>query len=339
MRAVGYRRPLPIEDDESLLDLDVAEPGPPAGRDLLVRVEAVSVNPVDTKIRRAAEPDNGQPKILGYDAAGIVEAAGPEAELFRVGDAVWYAGVPDRPGSNAELQLVDERIVGRRPTSLDAAHAAAMPLTTLTAWELLFERLRVPPSKTPGGRSLLIVGAAGGVGSVLTQLAAQLTGLTVIASASRAETAAWARALGADHVVDHGRPLSLELERIGIEQVDFVAGLTHTGEHFDEIVACLAPQGAFGLIDDPVSLDVAKLKRKCLSLHWEFMFTRPLYRTADMAEQHRILGEAARLVEGGVLASHMGEHYGRIDAANLRRAHAAIESHGTKGKIVLEGFA
>lgn len=338
MQAVGYRQPGAIDAPDALIDVTLPEPAP-SGRDLLVRVEAVSVNPVDAKLRRSSPPDEGADiKVLGFDAVGVVVDTGPDAELFQVGDAVWYAGVVNRPGSNAELQVVDERIVGRRPISLDAAQAAAMPLTTLTAWELLFERLGVPASKTSSGDAILIVGAAGGVGSILIQIATQLTGLTVIGSVSRAETEAWVRGLGADYVIDHGKPLSAELERIGIGQVTYAAGLTHTGEHFDEIVACLAPQGALGLIDDPASLDANKLKRKCLSLRWEFMFARPLYQTADMAEQHRILEETARLVEAGVLRSHYGEHYGRINADNLKRAHAALEGHGTKGKIVLEGF-
>lgn len=337
MKAIGYRQPLPISDDDALLDLELPDPRP-TGRDLLVEVQAVSVNPVDTKLRRSAAPEAGEARVLGFDAAGVVTATGPDAELFQPGDRVWYAGAVDRPGTNAELHLVDERIAGRRPESLDAAQAAALPLTTITAWELLFDRLGVPPGKRVTGESLLIVGAAGGVGSILTQLARRLTGLTVIGTASRRESADWVRELGAHHVIDHSQPLSAELERMGLPPVSHVASLTHTDSHFDEIVAALAPQGRLALIDDPAELDVTALKRKCLSLHWEFMFVRPLYRTPDMIAQHELLSETARLIDDGVLHTTFAEHYGTINATNLKRAHALIESGKARGKIVLEGF-
>lgn len=337
MQAVGYYQSLPIDNDQALLDLDIGQPQPGA-RDLLVRIEAIAVNPVDSKIRRTVAPQKGQPKILGFDAAGTVEAVGSQVELFEVGDTVWYSGVSNRPGSNAELQCVDERLVGSRPGCLDAAEAAAMPLTLLTAWELLFQRLEVPTGQTPSGQTLLIVGAAGGVGSIATQLASQLTGLIVIGSASRPETQDWVRAMGADHVVDHGKSLTAELARLGAEHVHYIASLTHTREHFDDLAEVIAPQGKIGLLDDPGTLEINKLKRKSASLHWEYMFARPLFETDDMVEQHRILTEAARLVEGGVLKSHMAQHYGSINATNLKRAHAAVESGHTRGKIVLEGF-
>lgn len=337
MKAVAYHAPGPIDAPDALVDVELPDPEP-AGRDLLVEVRAVSVNPIDTKVRAGTGPQAGGPeetKVLGWDAAGVVAATGPDVTLFRPGDTVWYAGDVTRPGTNAERQLVDERLVGHKPESLDFADAAALPLTTITAWELLFERLGVRPGKAATDERLLIVGGAGGVGSILTQLAARLTGLTVIATASRPETADWVRALGAHHVIDHSQPLSAELERIGLDSVTHVASLTRTDRHFEEIVACLAPQGRLGLIDDPGALDIRSLKLKSLSLHWELMFTRSLFGTADMIAQHRLLDEAAALVDAGVLRTTRAEHYGAVNAANLTRAHALIESGRARGKIVL----
>ncbi|MGK8438783.1 zinc-binding alcohol dehydrogenase family protein [Ectopseudomonas hydrolytica] len=338
MKAVAYYQSLPAEHPEALQDvqLDAPSPGP---HDLLVEVRAISVNPVDTKIRRNVAPENGAAKVLGWDAAGVVQAVGSAVSLFQPGDRVFYAGAIDRAGANSELHLVDERIVGRMPASLSFAEAAALPLTAITAWELLFERLQIAEGSTDQGQSLLIVGAAGGVGSILTQLARRLTGLTVIGTASRPETQAWVRELGAHHVIDHGKPLSEELARIGIGQVSHVASLTQTDQHYAQLIECLQPQGRLALIDDPLQpLDVMQLKRKSLSLHWELMFTRSLYQTEDMIEQHRLLQRVAELVDSGVLKTTLGEHFGRIDAANLRRAHALLESGKAKGKIVLEGF-
>lgn len=338
MKAVAYYQSLPAEHPEALQDvqLDAPSPGP---HDLLVEVHAISVNPVDTKIRRNVAPEHGAAKVLGWDAAGVVQAVGSEVSLFQPGDRVFYAGAIDRAGANSELHLVDERIVGRMPASLSFAEAAALPLTAITAWELLFERLQIVEGSTDQGQSLLIVGAAGGVGSILTQLARRLTGLTVIGTASRPETQAWVRELGAHHVIDHGKPLSEELARIGIGQVSHVASLTQTDQHYAQLIECLQPQGRLALIDDPLQpLDVMQLKRKSLSLHWELMFTRSLYQTEDMIEQHRLLQRVAELVDSGVLKTTLGEHFGRIDAANLRRAHALLESGKAKGKIVLEGF-
>ncbi len=337
MKAIGYHVPGAIDRDDALLDVDLPEPEP-GPRDLLVEVRAISVNPVDTKVRRSATPPDGETKVLGWDAAGVVRAVGSAVTLFEVGDAVFYAGSIARPGANSERHLVDERIVGRKPASLDFAQAAALPLTAITAWELLFDRLGVPRDGGEGD-ALLIVGAAGGVGSILVQLAARLTRLKVIGSASRAETAAWVRSLGAHAVIDHTRPISEELQRIGVAQVPFIASLTHTGTHYAQLVEALAPQGKLGLIDDPPSLDANLLKRKAASLHWEFMFTRALFETPDMIGQHELLDEVARLVDAGVLRTTLGEHYGAITAANLKRAHAHIESGRARGKIVLEGFA
>lgn len=335
MRAVAYTRPgLPIDDPQALQDIELELPSP-GPRDLRVAVRAVAVNPVDTKVRRTAATDS--PRVLGFDAVGVVDAVGSEVTLFQPGDEVYYAGAIDRPGSNAEYQLVDERIAGRKPSSLDDAQAAALPLTAITAWELLFDRLRIVEGGGQG-QTLLVIGAAGGVGSILVQLARQLTKLTVVGTASRPETQDWVYALGAHHVIDHSRPLAEGLSRLGIEQVQHVASLTHTDQHYGQIIDVLAPQGQLGLIDDPGQLDVMALKRKCLSLHWEFMFARPLYQTADMQQQHALLNRVAALVDAGVLRTTLGEHYGRIDAANLRRAHALLETQRAKGKIVLEGF-
>lgn len=337
MKAIGYTQSLPSSDANSLLDIQLPEPTP-GPRDLLVEVRAVSVNPVDTKVRQRAQPAEGQHKVLGWDASGVVRAVGSEVSLFKPGDKVWYAGDLTRPGSNAELQLVDERIVGAMPKSLDFAHAAALPLTTITAWELLFDRLQVAEGSASKGQSLLIVGAAGGVGSILTQLARQLTGMTVIGTASRQETQEWVRNLGAHHMIDHRKPLSEELKRIGIGEVTHVASLNQTEQHLPEIVASLRPQGRLALIDDPENLDVRLLKQKSLSLHWEFMYTRSMFQTDDMIEQHKLLQRVAGLIDSGVLKTTLGEHFGKIDAANLRRAHALLESNTAKGKIVLEGF-
>lgn len=337
MKAVAYQKSLPADHPAALADITLPEPVP-GPRDLLVEVRAISVNPVDTKVRRGAEPPAGEWKILGWDAAGVVRAVGAEVTLFAPGDRVWYAGDLSRPGTNSELHLVDERIVGPMPQRLDFAHAAAMPLTAINAWEMLFDRLKIARSILDTSESLLVIGAAGGVGSVMIQLAAKLTGLKVIGTASRPETQAWVRELGAHHVIDHTQPLAPQLAAAGIQNVTHAVSLTHTDEHLAQIVECLAPQGKFGLIDDPASLDVKLLKRKSLSLHWELMFTRSLFQTPDMIEQHRLLKEVSALVDDGTLRTTFGEHFGTINAANLRRAHALLESGKAKGKIVLEGF-
>jgi zinc-binding alcohol dehydrogenase family protein len=335
MKAVAYYESLDIEQQDALLDVDIPEPSP-GPRDLLVRVHAVSVNPVDTKVRRRAGSSDGQPKVIGYDAAGVVEQVGADVTLFRPGDAVFYAGDITRPGSNAELQLVDERIVGHKPGTLSYAEAAALPLTAITAWELLFDRLG---AREQSEGTLLVVGAAGGVGSILVQLARKLTRLIVVGTASRPETQAWVRELGAHHVLDHAQPLDQGLRALGIEAVQLVASLTHTDKHYAALVAALAPQGRLGLIDDPeLPLDVMALKGKALSLHWELMFVRAKFQTPDMIEQHEILERVSALIDAGTLRSTVGEHFGRINAHNLKRAHALLESGRARGKVVLEGF-
>ena len=337
MKAVGYYHSLPIEDPQALQDIELPEPvaGP---RDLLVEVNAISVNPVDTKVRQNAQPDPGTAKVLGWDVAGVVKAVGSDVSLFKVGDKVFYAGSIARAGANSERHVVDERIVGHMPKSLGFAEAAALPLTAITAWELLFDRLGIAQGKTDLHQRLLIVGAAGGVGSILTQLASQLTGLKVIGSASRPETQAWVRELGADVIVDHRQPLSEALLQAGIDAVTHVASLTQTDQHLAQLVEALAPQGKLALIDDPKALDISLLKRKSLSLHWEFMYTRSLFETPDMIEQHHLLNRVAELIDAGTLRTTVGEHFGTINASNLRRAHALLESGKSKGKIVLEGF-
>jgi zinc-binding alcohol dehydrogenase family protein len=337
MKAVAYRKSLPIDDADALIDVTLPTPVA-AGRDLLVEVRAVSVNPVDTKIRKNRQPAEGQPGVLGWDATGVVSAIGPDVTLFKPGDRVWYAGSIARPGTNSEFHLVDERIVGRLPASLDFGEAAALPLTAITAWELLFERLEVSRDTAQTGKSILIIGAAGGVGSILVQLARRLTGLTVIGTASRSATGDWIRELGAHHVIDHTKPLAEEIKRLGLPPVDYVASLNQTDRHFEQIVELIAPQGKLALIDDPDQIDVRKLKTKSISLHWELMFTRSLFQTADMQRQHDLLNEVAQLVDAGTIRTTLAEHFGRIDAANLKRAHALVESNTAKGKIVLEGF-
>ncbi|MFZ1426664.1 MAG: zinc-binding alcohol dehydrogenase family protein [Geminicoccaceae bacterium] len=338
MRAIGYQASLPISDPASLQDIELPRPEP-TGHDLLVRVEAVSVNPVDTKVRKRAQPEPGQWKVLGWDAVGTVEATGSEASLFRPGDAVFYAGALGRPGTDAEYHLVDERIVGRKPASLSVAEAAALPLTAITAWEALFDRLDVRKPVPGAANTILIIGGAGGVGSIATQLARQLTDLTVITTASRPETTAWSRELGAHHVVDHARPLAGEIEQLGLGQPAFVFSTTNTDAHLAEIVKLIAPQGRFALIDDPAALDVLPFKQKSVSIHWELMFTRSMFGTADLTEQGRLLNEVSRLVDAGTIRSTFAQSFGLISAANLRRAHELIESGRAKGKIVLEGWA
>ena len=338
MRAVGYKSPLPIENPESLVDIDLPRPKP-AGRDLLVQVKAVSVNPVDTKVRKSVRPEGTEWKVLGWDAAGIVVETGPETTLFKPGDEVFYAGALTRPGSNAEYQLVDERIVGAKPKLLGWSEAAALPLTAITAWETLFDRLDVKGRQVPGSaKAILIIGGAGGVASITIQLARQLTELTVIATASRPETRAWVADLGAHHVVDHSRPLAQQVAALGVGAPAFVFSTTNTDKHLSEIVELIAPQGRFAVIDDPPTLDVNAFKRKSVSVHWELMFTRSLYETPDIGEQGRLLGEVSRLVDEGTIRTTLGENFGVINAANLKRAHALIESGKARGKITLEGF-
>ena len=334
MKAFGFKKCLPVDHPEALFEIDLPKPTP-TGRDILVKIEAVSVNPVDTKVRRFRPPPEGETKITGWDAAGTVEAIGEQVTLIKPGDRVWYAGAIDRPGSNSEFHLVDERIVSPKPQSLSFTEAAALPLTSITAWELLFDRFKFNANSTG---ALLVIGAAGGVGSILIQLAKALTQLTIIATASRDETIDWVHSLGADHIINHRKPLSEELKNIGFETVDFIASLTNTDDHFAEIVKAIAPQGKLALIDDPTSFDIAPFKLKSVSIHWELMFTRSLFKTPDMIEQRNLLAQVAEMVDAGKIRTTVADSMGAINAANLLRAHALLESGKSRGKIVLEGF-
>jgi NADPH:quinone reductase len=340
MKAVSYLKSLPITDADSLLDVEMERPSPGL-RDLLVEIHAISVNPVDTKIRSGGGPHDPKAanKILGWDAAGVVVSVGKEVVNFVAGDEVFYAGAVDRNGAYAEFQIVDERIVGRKPTSIGFAEAAALPLTSITAWELMFDRIKIPIGRFANAGSLLIIGGAGGVGSIAIQLARRLTGLTVIATASRPETQAWCRQFGAHHVIDHRQPLAKQVKAILPGGVNFVLALTKTEDHFGEIIESLAPQGAIGLIENVATpVDINKLKPKNISLHWEFMFGRSLFQTMDMDQQGRLLNEVSGLVDAGLIRSTMRENLGPINAANLKRAHSLVESGTTMGKIVLEKF-
>lgn len=339
MKAVGFTHSLAADNPAALIDIELPEPVA-SGHDLLIEVRAISVNPVDTKVRRNAPPADGKPRVLGFDASGVVRAIGAECTLFNIGDEVFYAGTLLRPGSNAQLQLVDERIVGHKPVSLNFAQAAALPLTAVTAWELLFDRLQIPRGHLGHVENLLIVGGAGGVGSIAIQLARQLTALNVIATASRPESADWCRQLGAHHVVDHSIALRDALRAIGVESVRYIASLTHTEQHYPSYADILAPQGRLGLIDDlSAPLDIRPLKAKSISLHWESMFTRSIFQSSDMIAQHEALNAVSEMVDAGQLRTTLSEIIGPINAANLRRAHALIESGRSIGKLVLEGFA
>ncbi|WP_028111964.1 zinc-binding alcohol dehydrogenase family protein [Ferrimonas kyonanensis] len=340
MKAIGYRHPHPLSSTTQLQSIELPMPGA-SGDDLLVRVHAISVNPVDTKVRQRASGVDGLNdgyKILGWDAAGEVVAIGDKVTDFKVGDQVWYAGDLTRPGSNAEYQLVHQELVGRKPANLSFAQAAALPLTTITAWEILFDRLKLDPNADLSQRTLLVIGAAGGVGSILLQLANHLTDIRIVATASRPQTQDWVKRLGADAVIDHRQPLSEALAEAGIDGVTDVVSLTHSEHHWPEIAKLIAPQGQLALIDDAPSLDIMPFKQKSISLHWEFMFTRSLFSTADRVKQQQLLNKVADLVESGAVISTADAHFGSISVANLHRAHTLLESGTAKGKIVLEGF-
>jgi len=335
MKAIGYKENLPIEDIKSLQDITLETPKA-TGKDILVEIKAISVNPADYKVRAGMPVEGDDWKVIGWDATGIVKEVGADVSLFNVGDEVWYAGDFTRPGSYAQYQIVDERIVGKKPTSLSYAEAAALPLTSLTAWEMLFDRLQV--AKDDASKSILVIGAAGGVGSILVQLAKKLTKLNIIGTASRDETTAWLKELGADSVINHRNKLSEEFEKYNLAAPDYVVSLNGTEQHADEIVKLIKPQGKFGFIDDPKSFNVMPFKLKAVSTHIEFMFTRSMFQTEDMQEQHNILNEVSELIDNGTIKTTLGENFGTINAENLRKAHAFLETGKAKGKIVLEGF-
>ena len=338
MKAIALTHYLPIDDPQSLLDVELPTPVA-TGHDVLVRVEAISVNPVDTKIRSPKPQVEAQPKVLGYDAAGVVEAVGAGVTLFQPGDEVYYAGDVTRPGSNAQFQLVDERLVGRKPATLDFAEAAALPLTVVTAWELLFDRMPFSIDAEGNDRSLLIIGGAGGVGSIAIQLARH-AGFTVIATASRPQTIAWCKSMGAHHVIDHRQPLAPQLESLGYRQVDAVLNLADTDRYWEAIGELIAPLGHVGLIVEPSGL--LKIgdpyKAKSVGIHWEMMFARSRFKTPDMIEQHRILNRVSSLIDAGELRTTHSETLGAINAASLREAHRRLESGSTIGKLVLAGW-
>lgn len=338
MKAIALTRYLPISDPESLQDVELPKPVA-SGHDVLIRVEAVSVNPVDTKIRSPKPQVEAEPKVLGYDAAGVVEAAGEKVTLFKPGDEIYYAGDVTRSGSNAQFQLVDERLIGRKPATLDFAQAAALPLTTITAWELLFERMPFSIDMENNMRTLLVVAGAGGVGSIAIQLARH-AGFTVIATASRKETIDWCESLGAHHVIDHRQPLQAQLSALGHEQVDVVLNLVDPSPYWEAIGEILAPQGHVGLIVEPSNpLNIGDpYKAKCIGIHWEMMFARARFKTADMIEQHRLLNRVASMVDAGELRTTHTETVGAINAVNLRETHRRLESGTTIGKLVLAGW-
>lgn len=338
MKAVALTRYLPISHPESLQDMELPTPVA-SGHDLLVKVEAIAVNPVDTKVRAPKDEVPENPHVLGWDVAGVVVAVGDKASLFKVGDAVYYAGSVTRPGANSELHLVDERIVGRKPENLDFTRAAALPLTTITAWEALFERLGISNEGKDEGKSVLIIGGAGGVGSIAIQLAKKLGKLKVITTASRPESRQWVEKLGADHVIDHKGDMPAQLKALGLDGVDYIFCASDTNPHFDAMAEMIVAQGKIcGIVGPTAPLDMSKLFAKSVTFVWEMMFTRSMFGTPDMIKQHQLLNTSASLIEQGVLHTTLGEVYGKINAENLRRAHAALEDGHTIGKIVLAGF-
>lgn len=336
MKAVAQKRYLPIEDQEPFLDVELPKPVP-EGHDILVSIRAVSVNPVDTKVRAPKEKTEDTPRVLGWDASGIVEAVGANVTLFRPGDPVYYAGDITRSGSNAEFQLVDERIVGAKPTSLSFAEAAALPLTTITAYEAFFDRLGIDRDGANRGQSVLIIGAGGGVGSIGIQLA-KSAGLTVIATASRPETTAWVQELGADYVVNHREDMVKQVRDLGLHHVDHIA-IFNDMRHWDTAVELIRPQGGIVSIDDTdLPMPMGGMKMKAASLHWEFMFARAMHKTPDMIEQHKLLSYVATEIDAGRIRTTLDTVLSPINAENMRKAHALIETGAAKGKIVIEGF-
>jgi NADPH:quinone reductase len=338
MKAVALTRYLPISDSNALMDVELDKPTP-TGHDLLVRIEAIGVNPVDTKVRAPKDKVEEKPRVLGWDASGIVESVGADVTLFKVGDPVFYAGSITRPGTNSEFHLVDERIVGAKPKSLDFTHAAALPLTTITAWEALFARLGVSAEGRDEGKSVLIVGGAGGVGSIGIQLAKKVAKLKVIATASRPESAKWAMELGADHIVDHFGDMPKQLKAAGFDQVDYVLIFNDTDKHFPAAAEVVKPQGGIcSIVENSQPIPVELLKSKSAAFHWEFMFTRSMFGTPDMIEQHTLLSEVARLIDAGVIKTTLGRDLGKINAANVREAHRLLEEGRAIGKLALTGF-
>jgi NADPH2:quinone reductase len=337
MRAVGYQFSLPVEDSQSLMDIEIEKPVA-TGYDLLIAVKAISVNPVDTKVRKRAQPSADEYKVLGWDASGVVVATGDQVTQFNIGDEVFYAGDITRSGSNAEYHLVDERIVGFKPKTLSFEQAAALPLTSLTAWEVLFDRLTLNMAVAGGNQHILVIGGAGGVSSMAIQLLRALTNFTVIATASRPESKVWVEQLGAHYVLDHTQSLAQQISSLGLPAPELVFSTTHSDQYIQDIAALILPQGRFALIDDPAQLDISVFKQKSTSIHWESMYTRSTFQTADMHNQSAILNQVAALVDQGKIKSTQSQHFGKINAENLRAAHTLLESHRSIGKIVLSDF-
>ncbi|WP_439134497.1 zinc-binding alcohol dehydrogenase family protein [Pseudomaricurvus sp.] len=339
MKAVGLYQYLPIDDEQALMDVTLDQPAAPQGQDILVAVKAISVNPVDTKIRSPKDQTESSPRVLGWDAAGEVVAVGPDVKHHQVGDKVYYAGDITRPGSNSEFQRVDERIVGKMPKSLDFAQAAALPLTSITAWEALFDRMGICPEGRHAGRSILIVGAAGGVGSIAIQLAKQFAKLNVIATASRDDTTGWVKRMGADQVINHRNSLDDELKGLGVDTVDYILCLNATDQHWVAMANAIAPQGHIcSIVETEQPVDLGLLKSKSASFSWEFMFTRAMFNTEDMIEQQKLLNKVAEGIDQGVLQGTLKERMEPINAENLRKAHSFLESGKAIGKLVLTGW-
>lgn len=337
MKAIGYKVAGLLNREDALVDIELERPTP-TGRDLLIEVEAISVNPVDTKVRKSSSPPDAAWKVLGWDAVGTVVEVGELVTSFKPGDQVFYAGSFTRQGANSQFHLVDERIVGRKPATLSSAEAAALPLTAITAWEMLFDRMDIRKPVTGAANTILIIGGAGGVGSMAIQLVRAFSDMTVIATASRPETKAWVTELGAHKVIDHSKPLAPQVEALGVGAPAFVFSTTETHLHLKEIATLIAPQGRFGLIDDPAALDVLSFKTKSVSIHWEMVFTRTLFETADLDAQGKILDKLSTLIDYGKIRTTVSERLSPINAENLKKAHAILESGRSKGKVVLENF-
>ena len=333
MKAISYIDGMDHGFQNPLVDIEKAMPSL-KDRDLLVRIKAISVNPVDTKVRRNPVVA-GNMRILGWDAVGEVVEISSGVQHFKVGDQVWYAGDLTRDGSNAEYQAVDERIVSLKPQSLSDAEAAALPLTAITAWEMLFDRFNVDLEKSD---NILVIGGAGGVGSIAIQLLKAKTNLKVIATASREETKAWVKSLGADYVIDHTQDLNTQIKALGLDAPRYIFSTNQTETYLPQISKLIAPQGKFGLIDDPKSLDIGEFKSKSVSVHWEFMFTRSMFNTTDIEQQSQLLHQVAELVDNHKIKTTLNQTLGKINAKNLKLAHELIETGRAKGKIVLEGF-
>ncbi|MBN8788782.1 MAG: zinc-binding alcohol dehydrogenase family protein [Terrimonas sp.] len=335
MKAVGFKTSFSLNNPDSFIDFETEMPVP-KDRDLLVKISAISVNPVDFKIRQNSAKDKvlDKPKVIGWDACGIVVEVGDNVSLFKKGDKVYYAGDINKPGSNAEYQLIDERIAGKKPVTLTDAEAAAMPLTTLTAWEALFDRIRI--NDKDKGKTILIIGGAGGVGSIAIQIAKKVAGLKVIATASRPETIEWCKQQGADIVVNH-RDLANEVRKAGFQYADFIFDCVDTNFYWDAITDLIKPQGHITSITGsatPVALN--KLKGKSVSFSWELMYTRSTFHPEDMIEQHNILNKASALFDRGELRSTLTTTLKGLSADNLKKAHAQLESGTTIGKLVIE---